>query len=193
VPSGSAAHHGPRAWLFATLLAGVGLAATVPMVLVAGSPPGAQVDATEVDGTAEAGDATQPTQTANPTAPTGETDETGTVAADAAGEAAPSGDAANAGPDPVRDRALVDARLAQMPAQRPGQVDLFALAVAGDGRENVFRNEVAYFEDLVDARYGAGGRTLVLVNHPDSLGDQPRPLATPDSLRHALAGIAARM
>src|SRR5690606_9264574 len=93
----------------------------------------------------------------------------------------------------ARDRALIDARLAAMPAQRPGRIDLFALAVAGDGRENVFRNEAAYFEGLVTARYGAEGRTLALVNHPDSLAATPRPLATRDSLRHALTGIAARM
>jgi len=108
--------------------------------------------------------------------------------------AGPAGDQATA-PDEAtaRDRALIDDRLSRMPPQRPGQVDLFALAVAGDGRENVFRNEAAYFEDLATARYGAQGRTLALVNHPDSVGPTPRPLATPDSLRHALTGIAARM
>ena len=104
-----------------------------------------------------------------------------------------TGTADDAQPHAARDRALIDERLARMPAQRPGQADLFAIAFAGDGRENVFRNEAAYFEALATARYGAGGRTLALVNHPDSLGRTPRPLATLDSLRHALAGIAARM
>ena len=107
--------------------------------------------------------------------------------------AASSGEAGAPPPDPERDRALIDARLAQMPAQRPGEVDLFALAFAGDGHEDVFRNEAAYFEALSTARYGAAGRALALVNHPDSLGRAPRPLATLDSLRHALDGIAARM
>ncbi len=97
--------------------------------------------------------------------------------------------------DPValRDRALIEARLAQMPAQQAGRVDLFALSFAGDGNEDVFRNEAAYFETLATARYGAGGRALALVNHPDSLAAAPRPLATLDNLRHALQGIAARM
>ncbi len=104
-----------------------------------------------------------------------------------------TGTADAAQPHAARDRALIDERLARMPAQRPGQVDLFAIAFAGDGRENVFRNEAAYFETLATARYGAGGRTLALVNHPDSLGRTPRPLATLDNLRHAFAGIAARM
>src|SRR5690606_41278342 len=70
--------------------------------------------------------------------------------------AGPAGDQATA-PDEAtaRDRALIDDRLSRMPPQRPGQVDLFALAVAGDGRENVVRNEAAYFEDLATARHGA--------------------------------------
>lgn len=111
------------------------------------------------------------------------------------GQAAPAAQPEPAGQavERSRDRELIDERLAAMPAQRPGQVDLFALAVAGDGRESVFRNEAAYFEELASARYGAAGRTLALVNHPDSLAATPRPLATRDSLRHALAGIAARM
>lgn len=93
----------------------------------------------------------------------------------------------------ARDIALIDARLDAMPAQRPGIPDLYAIGVAGDGRENVFRNEVAYFETLVDARFGADGRTIALVNHPDSLEAVPRPLATAGNLRHALAGIARAM
>lgn len=92
-----------------------------------------------------------------------------------------------------RDHALIDARLRAMPAQRPGRMDLYALALAGDGNENVFRNEAVYFEALATARYGAEGRTLSLVNHPDSLADAPRPLATLANLRHALAGIGAAM
>lgn len=94
----------------------------------------------------------------------------------------------------ARDRGLIDARLAQMPAQRPGQPDLYALSFAGDGDEDVFRNEALYFESLATVRYGANGRSLALVNHPDSLGDAaPRPLATAANLRHALAGIGRAM
>lgn len=92
-----------------------------------------------------------------------------------------------------RDHALIDARLQALPPQRPGQVDLYAVSFAGDGGENVFRNEALYFEALASARYGAAGRTLALVNHPDSLSASPRPLATLDTLRHALAGIGRAM
>src|SRR5690606_38969072 len=64
---------------------------------------------------------------------------------------------------------------------------------AGDGAEDVFRNEALYFEQLANARYGAGGRTLALVNHPDSVADAPLPLATPDNLRLALQGVGKLM
>jgi len=107
--------------------------------------------------------------------------------------AAAQAPAADADAIEARDRQLIDARLQEMPAQRPGLPDLYALGFAGDGDENVFRNEVAYFEALATARYGADGRTLALVNHPDSLAQAPRPLATLDNLRHALAGIARAM
>lgn len=93
----------------------------------------------------------------------------------------------------ARDRALIEARLQQMPLPVAGQPDLYALAFAGDGSENVFRNEALYFEQLATARYGAGGRSLVLVNHPDSVAATPLPLATADNLRIALQGIGQLM
>lgn len=92
-----------------------------------------------------------------------------------------------------RDIALIDAMLAGMPAQRPGVPDLYVVGFAGDGNENVFRNEVAYLETLMTERYGTAGRMIALVNHPDSLGRTPRPLATLQNLRHALSGIGAAM
>lgn len=169
VPVGPAACCRSQGRLLAGLLACLWLAAAVPAAL-ADPPP----------------DDARGTATTGPSP----TDAVADAATPTAGGDAPADEPAH---DPARDRALIDARLARMPAQRPGQVDLFAVAVAGDGRENVFRNEAAYFESLIDARYGGGGRTLALVNHPDSLSGTPRPLATLDSLRHALAGIAERM
>ena len=100
---------------------------------------------------------------------------------------------AEAGRIARRDRALIEARLMQIPAQVPGTPDLHAIAVAGDGDEHVFRNEALYFEELATVRYGAAGRTLALVNHPRSLDGDPRPLATLENLRAALQGIGARM
>lgn len=94
----------------------------------------------------------------------------------------------------ARDRGLIASRLREMPPPVAGQPDLYALAFAGDGDEHVFRNEALYFEQLATVRYGAAGRALALVNHPDSLDDaDPRPLATVENLALALAGIGKLM
>lgn len=99
-------------------------------------------------------------------------------------------------PDPdaiaARDAALLVAAVAALPAQRPGRIDLYALGVAGDGSENVFRNEVEYFVRLARQRFHARG-TLALVSHPASLQRRPLPLATHDNLRDALAGLGRTM
>lgn len=93
----------------------------------------------------------------------------------------------------ARDRRLLDAAFAAMPAQRPGLPDLYVVGFAGDGHEDVFRNEVLYLDTLMSARFDARGRVVTLVNHASSLGDAPRPLATLDNLRDALAGIGRAM
>lgn len=88
-----------------------------------------------------------------------------------------------------RDRGMLAADIAALAPQRPGQVDLYVVGFAGDGSEDVFRNEVAYLDTLMSRRFDAGGRVLTLVNHLDGLTAAPRPLATLDNLRIALAGV----
>ena len=56
----------------------------------------------------------------------------------------------------ARDRKLLDAVFADMPAQRPEQPDLYVIGFAGDGHEDVFRNEVLYLDALMSARFGSG-------------------------------------
>ncbi len=92
-----------------------------------------------------------------------------------------------------RDRRLLDATFAAMPAQRPGHPDLYVVGVAGDGHADVFRNEIAWLDLLASARLDAGGRVVRLVNHADSLATVPRPLATLDNLRLTLASVGAAM
>lgn len=93
----------------------------------------------------------------------------------------------------TRDRERLQAALSALAPQRPGQPDLYAIGFGGDSEENVFRNETAYFERLMSERFGAGGRTIALINHADSLGALPHPLATPDNLRAALAAMGKTM
>ncbi len=86
---------------------------------------------------------------------------------------------------------LLDAALARVHARKPGRPNLFALGFAGDGEENVFRNEVDYFAKLVAKRFGADGHVLELVNSPRTFENVP--LATRTNLYAALDGIAAKM
>lgn len=91
-----------------------------------------------------------------------------------------------------RDRRLLAADMAALAPQRPGIVDLYAVGFAGDSTEDVFRNEVAYLDTLASNRFDARG-VVTLVNHFDSLTSAPRPLATLENLRLALAGIGKAM
>lgn len=93
-----------------------------------------------------------------------------------------------------RDQRLIAEALAAMPGQRPGRPDLYVVGFAGDGTEDVFRNEVLYLELLMQERFQVDGRMLSLVNNPDSLDEEaPRPLATLANLAQALAGIGDAM
>jgi hypothetical protein len=99
--------------------------------------------------------------------------------------------------DPARTSVAADASLqaalAAIAPQRPGHRDLFVLAVAGDGSETVFRNEVLHLRDLAAQRLDAAGHVLVLANHPPSTAAAALPEATPAQLRAALAGLGAKM
>ncbi|HJR73891.1 MAG TPA: C13 family peptidase [Luteimonas sp.] len=92
-----------------------------------------------------------------------------------------------------RDQALLQRELAALAPQRPGKTDLYVLGFAGDGEESVFRNEVVYLKSLFERRFDARGRVVALINHPDSLGKTPSPLATYDNLYDALTGIGKVM
>jgi len=86
---------------------------------------------------------------------------------------------------------LLSRTLNQLAQQRPGRIDLYALAFGGDASEDVFRNEVEYVERLMPQRFDASGHTLTLLNHPDT--SATRPLATTTNLERALLGLGERM
>lgn len=85
----------------------------------------------------------------------------------------------------------LDEALSRLAPQRPGEIDLYVLALAGDGSESVFRNEVGYVRQLAEQRLGAAGRVLPLVNHPQTVSDAP--IASVSNLREALRGMAGVM
>ncbi|MEO8161768.1 MAG: C13 family peptidase [Arenimonas sp.] len=90
-----------------------------------------------------------------------------------------------------RQPGLLRRALESIRAQRPGKIDLYSVGFAGDGSEQVFRNEVEFFATLMADRFDARAHTLSLVNSPRTAATVP--LATLSNLRAGLAGVAARM
>ena len=86
---------------------------------------------------------------------------------------------------------LLGSAIGALQPRTPGKTNLYVVAFAGDGAENVFRNEVEYAAQLFAQRFDAEGHILVLENNPASI--ETRPLATLTNLRIALAAIAEEM
>ena len=84
---------------------------------------------------------------------------------------------------------VVSEALAQLAPQRPGVIDLYAVVVAGDGEEDVFRREAHTVRRVLDERLGTRGRSLALINHRSA----PKPEATLKSLELVLDAVAKRM
>jgi hypothetical protein len=89
-------------------------------------------------------------------------------------------------------QALLEQQFSQLkPSSAGGAAQMYALLVAGDGREEVFRREVAYVDGLLARRFGTGGHTVRLVNSRSSV--QQWPLATAHSIELALGALAQKM
>jgi hypothetical protein len=86
---------------------------------------------------------------------------------------------------------LLDKALASLKPREPGRINLYLLAVAGDGSQEVFRREVEFVQGEFARRFGTSGRTVALVNSRSSVATAP--MATVTSIRQALNAIAARM
>ncbi|MEI7038167.1 C13 family peptidase [Fulvimonas yonginensis] len=86
---------------------------------------------------------------------------------------------------------LLDTALAKLGPRVPGTPNLYLLAFAGDGSEDVFHNEAEYAARLFTRRFGPTAHALVLENHPDTLATHP--LATWSNLESALDGLARVM
>jgi len=85
----------------------------------------------------------------------------------------------------------MDEAISKLTPRVPGKVNLYLVAFAGDGSENVFRNEVEYVEKQFAERFDAGGHMLVLINNPATLTQ--RPLASLSNLESAIDAVAAKM
>ena len=88
-------------------------------------------------------------------------------------------------------RALLTQAIDALAPREPGRINLFLLAVGGDGSQEVFRREVEFVRKQFAERFGTGKRTIALVNSRTTVGSAP--MATATSVREALAALGARM
>src|SRR3546814_15391096 len=77
--------------------------------------------------------------------------------------------------------------LARLTPRVAGRPNLYLLAFAGDGGEDVFRNEAEYAAQLFGSRFGPTAHSLVLENNPATLTTHP--LASWRNLEPALDGL----
>jgi hypothetical protein len=86
---------------------------------------------------------------------------------------------------------MMDDAIGKLAPRTPGRPNLYLIAFAGDGEENVFRNEAQYAEKLFSERFDAVGHTLVLINNPSTLLQYP--IASLSNLQMAVDAVAAKM
>lgn len=86
---------------------------------------------------------------------------------------------------------MMRAALASLSPRVTGKPNLYLLAFAGDGGEDVFRNEAEYAARLFGQRFGASTHSLVLENNPNTLSSHP--LASWSNLEAGLDGFARVM
>lgn len=90
-----------------------------------------------------------------------------------------------------RQATILPEQLQQLKPGRRGAVDLYAITYAPYADQDVFRRESAMVAEVMASRFGAQGRTIQLVNHPDSSLELP--WATPLNLQRSIQKMAALM
>jgi hypothetical protein len=86
---------------------------------------------------------------------------------------------------------LMQTAIGQLVPRTPGHPNLYMIAFAGDGNENVFRNEVEFVERQFTQRFDSAGHVITLINNPGTLTSTP--LASLSNLQTALDAVAERM
>jgi hypothetical protein len=84
---------------------------------------------------------------------------------------------------------LLDHVLSNLADERPGVSDLYFVGFAPYGKEDVFRKDVEAARQVMDERWGTAGRSVLLVNNPQTL--LTTPFATITNLRETLNEIGA--
>ena len=96
-------------------------------------------------------------------------------------------------PDPLEEGLLNQGRLLEqaLAAVPPSTaaIELYSLALAGDGKQSVFMREADYVTGMLASRFGAIGQ-ITLANHRDHLAD--RVMASRETLSRSVQTLAAR-
>lgn len=87
--------------------------------------------------------------------------------------------------------AMLRAAVAKLAPRAAGKPNLYFVGFAGDGEEDVFRNEAEYADTLFAKRFAAAGHELLLLNNPATLARYP--LATLTNLETAIDAVAEKM
>jgi len=90
-----------------------------------------------------------------------------------------------------KQQKMVSDSLEKLTPRVAGKPNLYLISFAGDGGEDVFRNEAEYAAQLFSQRFGATAHTLVLENNPATLATHP--LASWSNLESSLDGVAKAM
>lgn len=85
----------------------------------------------------------------------------------------------------------LDQALAKLEQSKQGEVELYTLALAPYGAQEVFRREINFIEQFFSDHFDAVGHSIFLSNSRRSLQD--RPLATLTSLEKSLQAMAEKM
>lgn len=111
--------------------------------------------------------------------------------ADVAEDSSPTIDWPDTGPSPEQviyaQPRMIRNALAALSPRVAGKPNLYLLTFAGDGGEDVFRNEAEYAAKLFTTRFGPTTHSLILENNPATLTTHP--LASWSNLEAALAGL----
>ncbi|WP_239027938.1 C13 family peptidase [Geomonas subterranea] len=86
---------------------------------------------------------------------------------------------------------LLDDQLGSLLPGRHGQSDLYFVGFAGDASQDVFLKELSATRQLFDTRFGTAGRSVLLVNNPQSATTLP--FATAANLERALVRVGELM
>lgn len=90
-----------------------------------------------------------------------------------------------------RQPALLREVLDQVTPRDPNRINMYFLAIAGDGSQEVFRREIEYIHHQFDTAYATRGHSLSLINSRNTVIKSP--LATVTSIRQAIDTLTGKM